>query len=364
MMKPLRIHVLLFAIILLGGFAVAAEEFEFKIPKGWVFREASLSQTGLKAVLFNKDAQYEGEASNNIPSRLIIFDKDKTIINDQSYPETKHMLMTRGDNIVLMSGIEETDKITILDSRGRHLFDMFTQGRRPYVSQLGNEIGLARFDYGAREDTIGPVSIIDGLTGEEKISFGPPSGKGITGYSGFLPIGEGGQFLVAAGATVRLRTYLHPEEILWEIENIGGNVKLLIPIGEDYVGVIYRKNDFSAQKHMAGIAVLDRHDGQILFRQESHNPKVGLWRILHSAVDISLEEGDLFFTSFKAGESIRVPKSSVPSAKWDLNGLKKYEMANKSKYDEKTDDSRHLIKSRQDILHITKIQYREKATGY
>jgi hypothetical protein len=359
MMKRINFGALFLTIILLGSFAQVKDEFEFKIPPGWAFTNASLSRSGLKAVMLVQDISNENEAYNNIPSRLLVFDENNTILNDLSYPEPKLVLMTRDDSIILIGGVETTNEITVLDSRGRPLFDISTKWRRPYPALLGKEIGLADVDLGNRGEIVGTVSIIDGVTGRERISFGPPAGKGVTGYSGFLPIGEGGQFLTAIGATVCLRTYLRPEETLWRINNIGGNVRKIIPIDADYVGIPYDVNDFHANKIMAGIAILDRHDGKILFRQESHNPQVGLWKFLHGALNVTLEEGDLFFTDYDR-LGIRVTKSSSPSAKWNMKQLKKYELINKSSNDEMTLDSRHVVKSKTDVLRITKAQYREK----
>lgn len=359
-MKRISIGALLLAIILLGSFAQVTNKFEFNIPPGWAFKTASLSRNGLKVVTLVQNFFSEDQASNNIPSRLLVFDKNNTILNDLSYPEPKQVLITRDDNVIIMGGIESINDITVLDSRGTPMFDTSTKGRRPIPALLGKDIGLARTEFGDRAEIVGTVSIIDGVTGKERMSFGPPTGKGVTGYSGFLPIGEGGQFLTAIGATVCLRTYLQPKETLWRVDNIGGNVRTIIPLDGDYVGIAYDANDFRAKKYRAGIVVLDRRDGKILFRQESHNPQAGLWKFLHGALNVTLDEGDLFFTDPSTGEGVRVPKGIGSSAQWDMRQLKEYELINKSSNDEMTLDSRYVVKSKTDDLLITKAQYREK----
>ncbi len=360
-MKRLCIAIILATSFLVASFAQDTGVFEFKLPPGWAFKQAFIRSNGLKAVLLLQDVPYEGEVSHrNVPSRLLIFDKDNAILNDISFPEAKHLTITRDDSIILAAGIEETENISVLDSHGRHLFDLSTKGRRPYPALLGNEIGLGRSEVGEQDGIVGTVSIVDGATGKEKIRFGPPSAKGIRGYSGFLPIGEDGQFLIATGATIFLRTYFHPETPLWRIDNIGGNVRAVIPLDEGLIGIAYDHNDFEAKEYLAGIVILDRHDGKVLFRQESNNPQVGLWKFLHGAVNVTLEKGDLLFTDYAGNMGVRVSRRPNSLGQWDPNRIKVYEITNKSRTDETTNDDGHIIKSKKDVLRIEQTRYVDK----
>lgn len=360
-MERIRILVFLLAILLIGTLAGLADDFMFKIPPGWAFKNAALSPSGLKAIMLFQDVPYEGEASSrSIPSRILVLDNNNTILNDLSFPAPKHVLMTRDNHIILTEGIESTDNMTVLDSQGRPLFDVSTYGRRPYPALIGKEIGLAHDEIGDGAQIVGPISIIDGATGKEKISFGPPSGKGTTGYSGFLPIGENGEFMIASGATVCLRTYLHPDAPLWKIDDIGGNVRTILPVDESYVAIAYHLNDFRSKRFMAGIAILDRHDGKILFRQESHDAHVGAWKFLHGAFNVTLEEGDLFFTDVVGGEGIRVPRKLGLPEKWDIAGNKEYRITNWAKGEEATIDARHIVKAKKGVLQIAEIKYAAK----
>jgi hypothetical protein len=325
LMKLRHLFFLLFVLISLISFVGAADVFEVKIPPGWLFNNAAISESGLKAVLTWEDVPKEVARYGNFASRLLIFDRDDRLVNDLTFANPKFLRLTRDDKIILMELMEapreKVEKITVFDSQGRELFETPTKGRMPWPALLGKEIGLAQ-ENGA--EIIGPVSIIDGETGQERITYGPPSGsKRIKGFSGFLPIGEGGKFLVALGATVLLKTYLQPGTVIWKIDNIGGYIRIIRPIDENHVGIQYEINDFKSHKFLAGVAVVEWRSGNIVFRQDSHDPMTGLWRILHGGVDITLEEGDLCFTvGSKFG--IRVAKSPQSSEKWDKTKVRKY----------------------------------------
>jgi hypothetical protein len=360
-MKRTAISVLLAAMILVVSSAQVLDRFEYKIPRGWAFKKAEFSKSGMKAVLLAADVPYEGEvASQTIPSRLLVFDGNNAILDDIPYSEPKQIKMTQDESIILSGGIEETDHITVLDSHGRHLFDLSTKGRGPYPALLGKEIGLARREPGGTNAIVGSVSIIDGRTGREKISIGPPSGKGIAGYSGFLPIGEEGKFVISTGATVCMRTYLNPGRAIWRIDNIGGNVREIMPISEDCIGVAYNQNEFGSNWIMAGAVIIDHSSGRILFRQESKNPNAGLWKFLHGGFDIYIEGEDLIFSFADCGEQIRLPRNLGSSMLWDLNRAKHSVATNKAKNEEITADSRHVIKSNKGLLVIENIRYWDK----
>jgi hypothetical protein len=348
-------------LISLGSLAGASDVFEVKIPPGWLFRDAAISESGLKAVLTWEDVPREVALYGNFASRLLIFDKDDRLVNDLTFSNIKFLRLTRDDKIILMEAPNErTEKITVFDSQGRELFEIPTKGRMPRPALLGKEISLENREIGEYEIT-GPVSIIDGETGQERITYGPPSGgKRIKGFSDFLPIGEGGKFLVALGSTVFLKTYLQPGTDIWNINNIGGNVTIIRPIDENYVGIQYEIKDFEAHKFLAGVAVVEWRSGNIVFRQESHDPMTGLWSILHGGVDITLEEGDLCF-DIRSKFGIRVAKSHQPSEKWDKTKIRKYKAENRSERDVLTRDSKHIIKKLgKGIVRIEKIRYKEE----
>jgi len=357
-MRLKHLFFLLFLLISLISFARAADVFEVKIPPGWIFRDAAISESGLKAVVIWEDVPIETALRGNFASRLLIFDKDDLLINELTFANPEFPMLTRDDKIILREvHNERTEKITVLDSQGRELFEIPTKGRWPRSALLGKEISLENREIGENEIT-GPVSIIDGETGQERITFGPPSGgKRIKGFSDFLPIGEGGKYLVALGATVFLKTYLHPGTSIWKINSIGGNVRSIRPIDENHVGIKYEISD---HKYLAGVAVVEWRSGNIVFRQDSNDQKTGLGRILHMGLDITIEEGDLCFT---AGSEfrIRVAKSPKSSEKWDKTKVRKYKADNRSERDELTSDSRHIIKKLgKGIVRIEKIRHKEE----
>lgn len=247
----------------------------------------------------------------------------------------------------------------MFDSQGRELFETLTKGRATWPALLGREIGLAEEDGNAIK---GPVSIIDGETGRERITYGPPSGgKRIKGFSGFLPIGEGGKFLIALGSTVFLKSYLQPGTDIWKIDNIGGNVRSIRPIDENHVGIKYEIRDLESGKwFLSGVAVVEWRSGNIVFRQDSNEQKTGLGRIIHMGLDITLEEGDLCFTA-NSEFGIRVAKSPQSSEKWDKTKVRKYKAENRSERDPLTVDSKHIIKKlEKGAVRIEKIRYKEE----
>jgi hypothetical protein len=359
-MRLKHLFFLIFVLISLVSFARAEDVFECKIPPGWLFRDAAISESGLKAVLTWEDLQGEVARYGNFASRLLIFDKDDRLVNDLTFANPKFLRLTRDDKIILQEALNErTEKITVIDSQGRELFEIPTKGRRPWPALLGKDIGLAQDD---GKEITGPVSIIDGETGQERITFGPLSGdKRIKGFSGFLPIGEGGKYLVALGATAMLKTYLHPGTTIWEIDNIGGNVRSIDPLDENHVGIKYEINDFVSNKFLAGVAVVEWRSGNIVFRQDS-SEQTELGRLIFKNTHIAIEEGDLFFAVYGLGPGIRVAKSPQSSEKWDKTKIRKYKTVNtRSKRDVLTADSRYIIKELgKDIVRIEKIRYIEE----
>jgi hypothetical protein len=359
-MRLKHLFFLLFLLISLISFARAADVFEYKIPPGWIFHDAVLSEGGLKAVVIWEDVPIETALHGNFASRLLIFDRDDLLINELTFANPEFLRLTRDDKIILMEAPNErTEKITVFDSQGRELFEIPTKGRMPRPALLGKEIGLGRQEIGENEIT-GPVSIIDGETGQERITFGPPSGgKRIKGFSGFLPIGEGGKYLVALGATVFLKTYLHPGTDIWKINSIGGNVTIIRPIDENHVSIKYEIKDFKYHKFLAGVAVVEWRSGNIVFREDS-NDQTELGRFILKNPVITLEEGDLCFTAWSEF-GIRVAKSPQSSEKWDKTKVRKYKIDNWSEHDQQTADSKHIIKKLgKGIVRIEKIRHKEE----
>jgi len=361
-MKLKHLFFILFLLISLGSLAGASDVFEVKIPPGWLFRHAAISESGLKAVVIWEEVPEEVALHGNFASRLLIFDKDDRLVNDLTFSDIKFLRLTRDDKIILIGIMEapseEVEKITVFDSQGRELFETLTKGRMPWPALLGKEIGLAQKN-GA--EITGPVSIIDGETGQERITYGPPSGgKRIKGFSGFLPIGEGGKFLVALGSTVFLKSYLQPGTDIWKIDNIGGNVTIIRPVDENHVGIQYEINDFESHKFLAGVAVVEWRSGNIAFRQDN-NDKTELGRFVSHITGIAIQEGNLFFAASGLGSGIRVAKSPQSSEKWEKTKVRKYKVENRSERDVLTIDSKHIIKKLgKGIVRIERIRYKEE----
>jgi hypothetical protein len=159
---------------------------------------------------------------------------------------------------------------------------------------------------------------------------------------------------------VFLKTYLHPGTDIWKINNIGGNVTIIRPVDENHVGIQYEIKDFKSHKFLAGVAVVEWRSGNIVFRQDN-NDQTELGRFVSHITDITIEEGNLFFTFSGFRSGIRVAKSPRSSEKWDKTKVRKYKIDNWSEHDQQTADSKHIFKKLgKGSVRIEKIRYKEE----
>jgi hypothetical protein len=351
---------LLIMLLTLTSLAAASDVFEYKIPPGWKFKDAAISKSGMKVLVLWQDLQLEFPVKHLAPSRLVIFDSDDRPVNDIIFEKIRWLRPTRDEKILLIEGEnEKTEKVSVFDMSGNKISEFATQSRLPYPALRGRDIGLGYVPPGTPQNFIGPVSIIDGETGREKISYGPPS-KGA--LSGFLPIGVDGNFVIASGATVFMRSYLHPETVIWTIRNIGGNVYTIGPVDDDLISIRYEVKNPKANYFLAGIALVEWKTGRIVFSRESNNPKNELWGILHSGLDIQMDAGDLLFSNFGQLTGIRVQKKNPMSDRWDEVKVNKYKISNWSKKQmhQLTSDGRHIYRVENGKVLIEKMKYEDE----
>lgn len=346
------------------------DAFEYKIPSGWTLRDAFFSESGWKGLLIWQDveslAAYRGEFS----SKLLVFDKQDQLIKELTFDKPKFLkLTTRDDPIILEEGREEiVTKMTVVDREGTQLFERSTSGRSPFPALLGKEIALAQYRDMGPSDLLGAITMIDARTGRDLATF-ESSGTGIAEtLTDVLPIGAEGLYLAAGGTSIALRTYLPPELTMWRIPNVGGNVSDIIPLDERYVGVAYHISEINTpnpgdMRFLGGVVVLDWRLGNVVFRQESRDPRLAPWNFLHAyGANISLMDGDLFFTVFSAegGGGIRVAKSPSSKMRWDAAKVRSYRMTNARGDDNLICGSRWTMKSSKDVVRVERILFGEE----
>lgn len=109
-------------------------------------------------------------------------------------------------------------------------------------------------------------------------------------------------YVIGIGATLGLKSYLQPDKIYWQIQDIGGNIDqgfFLDDQDEQYIAVGYRLDDFREHKFMAGVAVVEWKSGNILFDKRGFqiNGQQDKWYALLNSMSVSISNGDLILGS-------------------------------------------------------------------
>jgi hypothetical protein len=116
-------------------------------------------------------------------------------------------------------------------------------------------------------------------------------------------------------------------------------------------------------RFLGGVIILEWRSGNIVFRQESRDPQKGLWHFLHHyGVNISLMDGDLFFTYYYAegAGGIRVARSPGPGMKWDSTKIRSYRMTNARADNNLTCGAKCTMKRRQGLVRVERILFAEE----
>jgi hypothetical protein len=356
-----RIFHLIVLCVLMASACAARDRgsFEYRIPPGWHVRNAEVSESGLTALVIWQNVPNDRALKGDFASRLLLFDKAGRPVCDLKFDNPRSLWMTRDDRVILEEGNEGVDRITVFDARGRRLFETPTWRRNPVPALLGKEIGLWNTNGPFSVAGTWEISIIDGDTGGEKFKF-PLTVQGDSLFCGFLPIGEGGHYLVGLGTSVSLRTYLKLGADEWKIDDIGGSVVEIDPLDESHVAISYHFDDPERDQFRGGVAVVAWRSGNVVFRQESRDPKNGLWSLLHYwGVNVRLEGADLLFFATRPDFALRVPRDHHPSPKWDITSVKKCRVRNFLKGDDFTSRFRYVVRTIKGRIHIEKVELEE-----
>jgi hypothetical protein len=323
--SSLRIVYLILVSIILGGQLLSQEVvLERALPPGWVFKSFYYkphdenARSALKALFLIQDLPVEIRASGRVARRLQVFDSAGNPVADLILPEWHWFEGFIGNDRLLVSLGDEggAGQVKVLDLNGHEIYSLEAGGRWVQQAVLGSDFALVPR---LGEET-GPVSIIDGEKGREKLKIGPyPEGpQGLPLPSCFLLIGDG-YFLTGLGATLFLENYNQPGQKLWMIKDIGGNIQEARILRKDLIAVSYDiKTDFKRDEFIAGLAVIEWKTGRVLFRKSARQEegRDRFWYQLIRSLNIGTEEdGSLLF--YLDDEAIKLPKEKASGQEWD-----------------------------------------------
>ncbi len=314
--------ILLFLFLLLATGKLVSREviLEQTIPPGWLFKEFyhQGGSFGLKALFLIQDVPPEVRASGKVSRRLEIFDSQNKLVADLILPEGHWFEgFISNDRLLISVGDEGgAGRVKVLDFNGREIYSLDAGGRLVQKGIIGSEFALTpRLGI-----ETGPISIIDGEKGIEKLRIAPypkgPQGQILPGS--FLVIGDG-YYVTALGATLFLENYNQPGKKLWIIKNIGGNIRQLMVLNEDLIAVGYENEaDFKHDEFESGLAVINWRTGKILFRKSARprDANRNFWYPAIKYLNLVLEEdGSLLF--YRDDEAVRLPEVKAGGQLWD-----------------------------------------------
>lgn len=316
-----------FLILLLGAGSLLSQEvvLERTLPPGWIFNNFYYQDnqnpgSGLKALFLVQDLPEEIRASGKVARRLQVFDAANNLVADLTLPEW-HWFggFIDNDRLLVYSGDVEVDRVEVLDFKGNEIYSLDGGGRQLQKALLGNDFALTP-RLGLDLET-GPISIIDGEKGKEKLKIEPypgnPQGLPLPGC--FLLIGEG-YFLTGLGATLFLENYNQPGQKLWMIEDIGGNIQEAHFLSRDLIAVSYDiEAGFRKAEFISGMAIIEWRTGKVLFRKsarQQEGPDKFWYQLIRSLSLMMDEDGNLVFT-LNDDEAIRIPRTKGSGPGWN-----------------------------------------------
>jgi hypothetical protein len=314
MKRNIFLVIVLLGLVIVDCYAQAEVILEHKLPPGWKYKGASISQSNTKAIFLIQDISDDILLRNTLPRRLQVLDKDNALISEISI-DGKYWLSTiTSDNRIFLHDGDESgcNHIKAIDIYGNDLFEAAAEGRWPVFSSKDIALVPGPMD-------IGPISIIDGYTGREKLRYRVPThGDKPVRISTFLPFSDDGFYVVGIGATLFLKSYLHQGMRYWKVDDIGGNIESSMYLNDDMIAVSYKKNDFHDKNLMAGIAVIEWRTGNIVFNKHGFQ-KNGVrdsWYAKLQLLNLMADNDDLMFYGDPDGV-ISLPRLSNGRKGWD-----------------------------------------------
>lgn len=317
------IYIFWVSIIFAGQLLSQEVVLERTLPPGWIFNNFYYQNhqnpgLGMKALFLVQDLPEEIRAGGKVARRLQVFDAANNLVADLTLPEWHWFGGFIGnDRLLVYAGDVEVERVEVLDFKGNEIYSLDGGGRQLQQSLLGNDFALTpRLGL-----ETGPISIIDGEKGKEKLKIEPypksPPGWPLPGC--FLLIGDG-YFLTGLGATLFLENYNQPGQKLWMIRDIGGNIQEARILSKDLIAVSYdieasfRKNEF-----ISGMAILEWRTGKVMFRKSARLQEGpdNFWHQLIRSLSLMMDEdGNLVFT-LNDDEAIRIPREKASGPGWN-----------------------------------------------
>lgn len=164
-----------FLILFLVAGSLLSQEviLERTLPPGWIFNNFYYQNnqnpgSGLKALFLIQDLPEEIRASGKVARRLQVFDAAGNLVADLTLPEWHWFGGFIGNNRLLVySGDVEVDRVEVLDFKGNEIYSLDGGGRQLQQALSGNDFALTpRLGL-----ETGPISIIDGEKGKEKLKI-------------------------------------------------------------------------------------------------------------------------------------------------------------------------------------------------
>ena len=362
-----------FAVLLLGvmlSYSLAQVEtiLEKPVPPGWKYKAFSISPSKAKALSFLQNVPDLVLLTQPTPRRFQFFSSDNSLTADFFLEDNYYLGPMTRDNKVILVDSDGSDcyRLKALDISGKELYVVNTDGRWPCPSPDGKDIALI-----PGPSRMSPITIIDGDTGREKAIISLPAikGKGIK-IGTLLPLGEGGLYVIGIGATLCLKSYLQPDKIYWQIQDIGGNIDqsfFLDDQDDQYIAVGYRLDNFKENKFVAGVAVIEWKSGNILFNKRGFQTKghQDEWYALLNSMSISISNGDLMLGR-DPENLICFPKLSGQKKGWDHNQAVKFRIdpeqikeinINGKVIKPEVHSSRYIVVDYGDTIRIEKCRY-------
>lgn len=321
----LRIIYLILVSMFLAGQILSQEVvLERALPPGWVFKSFYYSPhdenapSALKALFLIQDLPVEIRASGRVARRLQVLDSAGNLVADLILPEWHWFEGFIGNDRLLLTVGDEggAGQVKVLDFNGHEIYSLEAGGRWVQQAVLGNDFALVP-RLGVET---GPISIIDGENGREKLKIEPyPEGpQGLPLPSCFLLIGDG-YLLTGLGATLFLENYNQPGQKLWMIKDIGGNIKKARILRKDLIAVSYDiRTDFKRNEFIAGLVVIEWKTGRVLFKKSARQEegRDRFWYQLIRSLNVGIEQDDslLFYLD---DEAIKLPREKASGQEWD-----------------------------------------------
>lgn len=325
--KRKNIFFLLFLLLIMGKLLSQEVVLERTLPPGWIYKEFYASPSGLKALFLIQDLPDEIRATGKVAGRLQVFDSGNNLVADLTLPEWHWFEDFIGNDRILINVGDENGnwEVKVIDLNGHEIYSIEAGGRWTQKAVIGNDFALTpRLGWES-----GPISIIDGEKGIEKLKIGPyPKGPdGMILPSCFLLIGDG-YYITGLGATLFLENYSGPGEKIWMIKDVGGNIEAARILSRDLVAIGYEeKRDFKNEEFVSGLAIIEWNTGKIVFKKSAKQIKGirDFWYPIIKYLNLDLEEdGSLLF--YGDDEAVKLPKEKTGRWEWNEGKAVKLKM--------------------------------------